>query len=233
MRALGAGIAVLGLLGVGAVTASAQLALPTPTPTCLLSLGSGCVAGSSGTTSSATPTPTPLCVLILCGATPSGNPGSTTTGTGTSTPCPVTGTCLPLNTGCDLTTNPNPQCLISPTPSPCQTDCTPGPPRDPGGSTPGGSTPGSTRSTHSTSSSSSLGAGGLGGGDSGTIAGGGATVPLGLSVARVPDVQGFGPGSSLQFGHAPILWPLFGLLDVLGLVAVVLMVRRSRSAEPD
>ncbi|HKR99021.1 MAG TPA: hypothetical protein VJU79_05855 [Candidatus Dormibacteraeota bacterium] len=42
-----------------------------------------------------------------------------------------------------------------------------------------------------------------------------------------------GPGSAISFGKAPFLWPLFAALDVMGLVAVVAVVRKtwSRSAQ--
>jgi len=46
-------------------------------------------------------------------------------------------------------------------------------------------------------------------------------------------VLAIGPGTAISFGKAPFLWPLFAALDVMGLAAVVTVVRRtwSRSAQ--
>jgi hypothetical protein len=70
-------------------------------------------------------------------------------------------------------------------------------------------------------------------GSGGGTPGSGTVDNLGASYANVPVVQQLGPVSGLQFGHAPILWPLFGALDLLGLGAVFYVVRRSRATRPD
>jgi hypothetical protein len=72
-----------------------------------------------------------------------------------------------------------------------------------------------------------------GGSLAGTSPGGTTAIPLGLTVATVPAVQQLSPVSGLQFGHALILWPLFGALDLLGLAVVYLVVRRYRAARSD
>jgi uncharacterized membrane protein YgcG len=217
-RVAAAGVGAAALLGAAGVTAGAQ---STPTPTCVVGLAGTCLV--NGTSSS--PTPTPLCLLILC------NSGTTGTGTGTPTPtpCPVANTCLPpVNPTCDVTVNPS--CLLA-TPAPCQSSCGPSPGRS---SPPGTTSPRQTSQPSSTTTfSSGLGGGFSGGG--GSSGGGvvGATLAQSLNVAPVPVVQEVSPVSGLEFGHAPILWPLFGILDLLGLGAVYLLVRRLRAAEPD
>jgi hypothetical protein len=223
--AAAAGVLAAGLFSVGAVTASAgNRALPEG---CSVDLLGDCLLGS-GTSGTSTPTPSSsgLCILILCG------PGSSSNGTTTPTPTPACTlpACLPVspNPTCDITTDPT--CLLaSATPTPCQTNCTASPTGNgthpPGTSSPGGS------SRPRPSSSQSGGSGGLGG-DS-TTPGPNIAVAAGLNVAAVPVVQQVSPVSGLQFGHAPILWPLFGALDVLGLVAAYFVIRRTRSARID
>lgn len=226
VRLVAAGVGAAALLGAAAVTAGAQSA---PAPACIVNLAGVCVP-SPGSTPTPTPTPNQLCLLILCGPTnQTTGTGSTPTPTPTPTPCPVAGTCVPpVNTGCDVTVDPT--CLIA-TPTPCQSGCgtqTPGhtPP-------PGSHTPRPTSSSTSTSTSSIFsGAFSNGGGGSGQ-SGIGTTIASSLNVAPVPVVQSVSPVSGVEFGHAPILWPLFGILDVLGLAAVYVLVRRLRSADPD
>ena len=193
-------------------------------------MGTGLAATTAGAQILPTPTPGQLCILILC-PPDLGNPlNAGTQSTPTPTPTPsCTVTCLPpVNPTCDVTTNPG--CLIAnSTPTPCQSNCG-------GGSTSHSNTSTTSTSSRSRSSSTAQSLFGAGnGGDPGiTGPGGGAvTVPVGVSVATVPTVEQLGPASGLQFGHAPILWPLFGILDVLGLAAVVTVFRRLRSAEPD
>lgn len=213
-RLAAAGVGALALLGAAAVGASAQIALPTLTPVAL---------------PLATPTPTPLCVLIVCNPLDPGTGTQSTGNTPTPTPTPcLLNVCLPpVNPTCDPTQNVT--CIVA-TPTPCTTGCGGGGKSPPPTFGPTGS------STHSSSSSSSstsdLGLNALGlPPSSGTS--GGTTVPVGLDLPPVPVVAQVGPGSAFAFGHAPILWPLFGILDVLGLAALYVIVRRLRSADTD
>jgi hypothetical protein len=143
---------------------------------------------------------------------------------------------------CILTTppgSPNPGCLAGSTDPTCVLPGGSGgsPPGNPGGKTGGGTQSGNGAGTgpsghaQPTGTFSAFGGGTLGGGN--PTAGGGAAIPLGLSVATIPGVQQLSAVSGLQFGHALILWPLFGLLDVLGLAAVYLVVRRFRATRSD
>jgi hypothetical protein len=50
-----------------------------------------------------------------------------------------------------------------------------------------------------------------------------------LNIGPPPSVLAIGPASSLSFGKAPFLWPLFAVLDAMGLGAVVWVVRRTWS----
>ena len=114
----------------------------------------------------------------------------------------------------------------------CPTACNSGP-NGPTGSTPptspgaarGGSTTG-----HATSSSAGPGVT-LGGSSDGGSASSALTVPraLGLAVSPPPPVEQLTPLAGISFGQAPYLWPLFVLLDVVALGAVILLVRRSWS----
>jgi uncharacterized membrane protein YgcG len=184
-----------------------------------------------GTASAQVPLPTPppgqLCVLIVC--LPSDGASGTTTTTPTPTPsssCTVLG-CLPPppTAPCDVVNNPT-SCLSSPTSGP-----TPPPTQRPRTSSSSSSSSSGSRS--SSSSSGSFAAGGLGGGFDPGAGGNAAAASEGVSVAAVPGVQQLSATSGLEFGHAPILWPLFGVLDVLGIAAVVIVARRLRSADAD
>lgn len=219
-------------------TASAQI-LPTPT-LCVLST---CVLGTTSTTTTTTTTSSTssgLCILVLCnpsGSTGNGTTTTTTTTTSTSSSTCALTTCVSVNPSCSVQSDPT--CLISTsTSTTCTSGCGGGGGggggnnggggggTTAGGNTPGGSTP------RGSSTFLALGGGGLGGGTEPTP--GSSPLPFtGLSVATVPVVQTLSPVSGLQFGHAPILWPVFGALDLLGLVAVYLLVRRSRAARSD
>lgn len=223
VRLVAAGVAAVGLLGAGAVTASAQLnLLPTPTPGCVVNALGTCLVGNT----SSTPTPAPLCLAILCG------PGSTTQGstpTPTPTPCLVPGTAL-----CNLTT-PNPQCTPTPncltnpsTPTPCPTNCstrtTPGGTPAPRGHTP---TPTSTSTPNNGIFTGPGQTPGVGPGN--PIA----SLPFDVAIAGVPNIDAPGSVAGFHFGNAPVLWPLFGMLDALGLFVIYLVVRRLRSTPAD
>lgn len=58
------------------------------------------------------------------------------------------------------------------------------------------------------------------------------TISTGLNLGPPPSVLALGPASSISFGKAPFLWPLFAGLDVLGLGAVVWVVRKTWSRSP-
>lgn len=250
------GLLAGGFLGFGAGSASAQtapcilvLCSPTPLPTVQLT-----PLPTLSTTLPPLPTlsltspsaslalPTATLPDLLPGATQSPSPtppdsGGVLGGIVTSSQSPNPDCTVTLQGICVLPSSspPSPGCVLSdPTcvlpgggGSPgCTSNCTPGGggpgsgPRDLSGGS-GGRTP------QATGTFSVFGGGSLSGG--GTAAGGGgAAIPLGLSVATVPAVEQLSPVSGLQFGHALILWPLFGLLDVLGLAAVYLVVRRFR-----
>ncbi len=189
------------------------------------------------TTNLPVPTPTPSL------------PGSTTDGSGGPSPgggpldgivgssqSPGQSCTLNLQGICVLPANPspNPGCVVGSsdptcilgggTPSGCTSNCSPN--GSTGNGAPRQRTGTGSASPQPTDSFSAFGGGGLNG-DS-AAGGGAAAIPLGLSVATVPNVEQLGPVSGLHFGPALILWPLFGLLDVLGLVAVCLVVRRFR-----
>lgn len=106
----------------------------------------------------------------------------------------------------------------------CQTNCSPDGPKPPGGpSRPSGPAP------HHGGSSPSRGAGSAAGG------GGGAGLPsppstpsaTGITVQAPPAIVQLSPIAGISFGRAPFLWPLFVGLDILGLVAVALVLRRT------
>jgi hypothetical protein len=197
------------------------LPLPSPTPLPTLSTDPLPIVGTSST-----PTPTPS------------NPLDGVLGS-SSTPSPCTlglaGVCI-LNSGAP---QPSPGCLAGSTDPTCILNT--GSPGGPGGGGnnggPGGSNNGGLGGSNSgaaaqpTGTFSAFGGGSLASGD--TTAGGGTAIPLGLSVASIPAVEQLSPVSGLLFGHALILWPLFGLLDLLGLGAVYLVVRRFRATRSD
>jgi hypothetical protein len=54
----------------------------------------------------------------------------------------------------------------------------------------------------------------------------------GLNLGPPPSVLAIGPASSLSFGKAPFLWPVFAVLDALGLGGVVWVVRKTWSRTP-
>lgn len=225
MRLVAAGVAAVGLLGAGAVTASAQLnLLSTPTPGCVLNALGTCLVGN--TSSNTTPTPAPLCLAILCG------PGSTTQG---STPNPTPTPCLLPQPICNPPATPNPQCTPLPgcltdqgTPTPCPTNCSTR-------TTPGG-TP-SSRVHTPTPTSTSTPSGGIftGGGETPGVGPTNPVVnlPFDVAIAGVPNIDAPGSVAGFHFGNAPVLWPLFGMLDALGLFVIYLVVRRLRSTEAD
>ena len=53
-----------------------------------------------------------------------------------------------------------------------------------------------------------------------------------LATLPPPLVEPLTPLAGISFAHAPYLWPLFLLLDVLTALVVVLVVRRTRSSTP-
>jgi hypothetical protein len=97
------------------------------------------------------------------------------------------------------------------------------------GTTPGGAHPGS--------SSASPTRAAVGGGAFGSSSGPGSaatstvTVPqsVGLAVSPPPPVEQLTPLAGISFGQAPYLWPLFILLDLAAVGAVVVLVRRTWS----
>jgi hypothetical protein len=225
--AVAAGIAVVGLFAAGVVSAHAVSAQVSTTTTCTLDLLGNCT--TSGTSSSPTPTPllsipsSDLCILVVCSSGTQSNP------TPTPTPC-LLNSCLPVTppATCDITVDPT--CLVSPTPTACQTGCSTQS-QNPGTQVPGTSTPDRNHTGLATGTASGSGGGGFGGSSGLPTPNGG--VSLGLNLATVPVVQSLSPVSGLEFGHAPILWPLFGALDILGLVVAYLVIRRSRAARLD
>jgi hypothetical protein len=246
------GLCASGLFGFGFTTAGAQtvpcilvVCLPSPTPTlplptATLPLPLPTLSTPLPTVSNpfSLPTTTVSAPADLPTPTPS-NPVSGTTGSDTSG-CSVTvaGVCV-------LTSQPP-----GPTPPTCLTGSTDPTCILPGGTSPGGSPNGNGGGAHSsgggpgssssgsgadhplaTGTFSAFGGGGLNGSD--PPGGAAQAIPLGLRVANIPPLEQLGPGSGFQFGHALILWPLFGLLDVLGLAAVYLVVRRFRATRAD
>jgi hypothetical protein len=144
--------------------------------------------------------------------------------------CAVTlpgGVCvLPSNPTCPLGST-DPSCIVQTPVAGCTSNCTPGHGGGGGGNniTSGRGGP-SSNGALPTGTFSAFGGGGLGAGSADPV--GAQAIPLGLTVPQVPAVEQLSPVSGLQFGHALILWPLFGLLDVLALAAVCLVVRRFR-----
>jgi uncharacterized membrane protein YgcG len=213
-------------------TATAVPTLSLPAPTLTLPLPSATVSlpvpvpGSTDSGTLPTPTPSsPLTTVLGAGQSPS------------SCVVNLAGVCVDL--GSQPQPSPNPGCLNGSTDPTCVLGTGSGSP-NPGGGSGGGGPGGSNRSggggngsaaAQPTGSFSVFSGGSLAGGQ--PIAAGGTAIPLGLTVAGIPAVTQLSPVSGLQFGHALILWPLFGLLDVLGLAAVYLVVRRFRAVRPD
>jgi hypothetical protein len=52
---------------------------------------------------------------------------------------------------------------------------------------------------------------------------------VGLAVSPPPPVEQLTPLAGISFGQAPYLWPLFILLDLAAVGAVVVLVRRTWS----
>jgi hypothetical protein len=176
----------------------------------------------------------------ITGAAPTPTPSDPLNGVvgSSSSPCSVSvaGVCVlssapspspPTPPACLGSTDPT--CLINPSSPSGNPDGGGG--RGPGGGSGGSGGPGSANQALPTGTFSAFGGGGLSGTD--PTAGGAAAIPLGLRVATIPALDQLGPASGFQFGHALILWPLFGLLDVLGLAAVYLVVRRLRATRSD
>jgi hypothetical protein len=71
------------------------------------------------------------------------------------------------------------------------------------------------------------------GGSSTTTAPGGPRAFAGLAVSPPPPVEPLTPLAGISFGQAPYLWPLLVVLDLVALVAVVMLVRRTWSPNSD
>jgi hypothetical protein len=67
-------------------------------------------------------------------------------------------------------------------------------------------------------------------GSSATTASSGLAGAAGLLVSPPSPVEALAPLAGISFGHAPYLWPLFLLLDLVAAVAVVALLRRTWSA---
>jgi hypothetical protein len=198
--------------------------------------------GTPGPVTVPTPPTPPILPTPTAPATTGGTPGPPGVGVGSGgngQTCTVNvlGICVnpsspPSPNASCLNGSSDPTCVIQNTGSPTGKPSGGGG----GGTNSGGGTslgsnsgaPGSSASP--TAALSAFGGGGFG---TGTTQGGGTAIPLGLSVASIPPLEQLGPVSGLHFGHALILWPLFGLLDVLGLAAVYLVVRRVRASRQD
>jgi hypothetical protein len=226
--AVAAGIAVVGLFAAGVVSAhTVSAAVP---GSCAVDVLGSCAATAADSGSSPTPAPlvsvssSSLCILVVCTSGTQSNP------TPTPTPC-LLNSCLPVTPPptCNITADPT--CLVSPTPGGCQAGC-PTQTQNPATPPPGTSTPGRNRGGQASASASGGAAGGGLGGSSG-LPSPSSGVPLGLNLATVPVVQSLSPVSGLELGHAPILWPLFGALDILGLAVAFVVIRRSRAARLD
>ncbi|MBV8444738.1 MAG: hypothetical protein JOZ92_02345 [Candidatus Dormibacteraeota bacterium] len=48
-----------------------------------------------------------------------------------------------------------------------------------------------------------------------------------ITLPPPPPIQLASPGAAFNFGKAPFIWPLFALLDLLGLAAVAVVLRRT------
>jgi hypothetical protein len=192
--------AVTGVTVLGAV-ASAGL-LPTPAPTAKPAQGS-LLGGLSGHSSSSSGLPllgSPLPTLcILC-----------------STPTPIPTPTLPITTPCLL------HCPPPPSPG-CTVNCGNGGGNDPGGNNghPSTATPAPGTVTTIPGSTAS------GGGGGGTAVD--PATPGAITIQPPPAVETLSPVAGISFGKAPFLWPLFIVLDFLGLGAVVLVLRKTWS----
>jgi hypothetical protein len=114
-------------------------------------------------------------------------------------------------------------------PTPCAVNCSPDPCTTCGGNhTPSGpNDPASTTTVVAPGSTATPTVGAASGG--GRVGGPRGTTPAGLNIGPPPSVLALGPVSPVGLGSAPFLWPLFAALDVLGLVAVVTVVRKTWS----
>lgn len=222
-------------------TVTALPALPLASPTALPAGGTSggiclvsCTVGSAGSQQ---------CTLSVSGTcvvngSPSSGPGgggsgglpcvtNCSSGQQTCTVDVVTGVCI-LPTG----SGPTPSNCTVGVPGQCLVSGAPGSP-SPGGQPASGRGGGSTVS--STSSSAALGLGGAGAGSSGGGDGsttGGSLPAAVLDTRPVGAVDPLGPLSGISFGGALVVLPVFLVLDVLALLALVLVVRRSWSATP-
>lgn len=119
--------------------------------------------------------------------------------------------------------------ILNPTATPCLVNCAP-PTDNPGLST---STPAPSAGTPQPDPGAAISPGAAGGAAGGSSGGRGSSSSAGgLNIGPPPSVLAIGPGTAISFGKAPFLWPLFAALDILGLAAVVTVVRKtwSRSA---
>jgi len=208
-------------------TALPTLTDPLSSPTLPLATPTVSLPGGGGSVTQSSPTPTGGGGL-LGGLVNTQQSGQT---------CTVTlpgGICvLPSSSSCPVGST-DPSCIVNTGgPSGCTSGCTPGGGgnQGTGGNDGRGGGPGGGSQPQSVGTFSPFGGGSLTAGD--PAGGAAAAIPLGLSVASIPPVQQLSPVSGLLFGHALILWPLFGLLDLLGLAAVYLVVRRFRATRSD
>ena len=215
--AVAAGVLVPGMVSSGPVHVSAQTS---PTP-CVLTLLSQCVGGT-------TSTPDPSnCLLILC-PTPTPTPDQQSNSTQTG-PCDQLPACPSPQPTCLLASSTDPTCLLA-TPAPSGSS---GPPSPTGSHGPGPSH--TSNPSGGSTAQSTLGGFNTPGGGPGGLTSGAASpaVDIGINVPPIPEIQPVGAASALHFGHAPILWPLFGALDLVGLAGVFLVLRRVRARRPD
>ncbi|MBJ7609203.1 MAG: hypothetical protein JF887_07195 [Candidatus Dormibacteraeota bacterium] len=152
---------------------------------------------------------------------------------GTPTALPISGICLPCPPG-----NAGPVTLV-PGSNAGNHASTPGPgPTNPGVtavSTPdalgrsGGTSPGGSGSGTGTASGTATATATAAPGGPSSGSGAGTTQPAGLNLPQPAPVEQLTPLAGISFGQAPYLWPLFLLLDVIGAVAVAVVVRRTWS----
>lgn len=208
------------LLNVTSSTSSLFNATSSTTSVLNVTSSTSSLLGGTATTTSSTTSST----SDILGGLVNGNGSSP----GQSCVANVLGVCvLPSSSSCPVGST-DPSCIVQTANPGCTSNCSPGGGGGGGGGTTiggGGGDASGGSGALPTGTFSAFG-GSLGGGNA--APGGSQAIPLGLAVAQVPAVQQLSPVSGLQFGHALILWPLFGLLDVLGLAAVCLVVRRFR-----
>jgi len=195
-------VTVAGALAVAPREVEACNLLCPPTPSLPVTLPTLPLPTPTG----ATPTPTPIC---LPGTVLTGQVCLGATPTPPATPC-VGPLCLPCVP--PLCTTPGPSPSATPTP----TTSTPTP-------------------VVTTPESSPSGGGTLGPGGAGGLTGGGRTAAgagFGLRAGATGAVTKLDALSGLHFGNGLLLAPLFGALDALAVLVLLLVVRRSRRTAP-